>query len=172
MNIRLAVGTASKQKLGYLKEVLNELGIEADISSHEVESGVAEQPMTSEETKIGSINRAKNAFQKNKDIDCAIGIEVGYHLMENKRHEIFCWVTVVDSRGAIFSERSRGFILPKFHQKIINDGLYLGDYVREYSKNSDNTVIRHIAETLISRKPFITDALKHALIFYLAKEEF
>lgn len=63
----IAVGTTSEQKIGYLKEILRELNIDADIIPCEVKSLVSNQPLTSEETKQGSINRAKHAFELTKE---------------------------------------------------------------------------------------------------------
>ena len=62
--LKIAFGGTSEQKIGYLKEVLEELNIKAEIIPVKVESGITEQPMTSEETKTGSLNRAINALEK------------------------------------------------------------------------------------------------------------
>ena len=80
---KIVVGTTSVPKIEYLKEVLRDLKIKADIFSVLVESGVAEQPTTIKETERGSISRAKSAFEKIKDVDFSIGIEVGYHKEKN-----------------------------------------------------------------------------------------
>jgi len=76
--LTIAVGTTSLQKISYLKEVLKELKIKSIIKSVEVKSEVSNQPITSSETKTGSINRAKNALRKIENVDFALGIEVGY----------------------------------------------------------------------------------------------
>ena len=92
---KIVVGTTSEQKIGYLKEVLTLIGIDAEIFSAAVESGVSEQPMTSEETKVGSINRSRRALECVPDADMAIGIEVGYHPREEPGHDILCWATMI-----------------------------------------------------------------------------
>ena len=75
----IAIGTTSPQKISYLKEVLRDFKIKAVITSVEVKSEVSDQPVTSGETKKGSIKRAKNALKEIKNADFSLGIEVGYH---------------------------------------------------------------------------------------------
>ena len=71
----IAVGTTSKQKIDYLKEVLKELKVEAEIVPIQAESKISNQPKSTKETKQGSINRAREAFKKIKS-DFGIGIEM------------------------------------------------------------------------------------------------
>lgn len=170
--LNIAVGTTYDQKINYLKEVLTELGLEANIIATKVESGVADQPMTSLETKRGSINRAKEALRKNPEADFAIGIEVGYDLNEDKNYEMFCWASIVNKEDNIISHMSQRFLLPKFHQEVLKKNLYLGDYVREYLKISTDNLTKYVGEIIQWRKPFITTAIKYALIRYLKREEF
>ena len=127
--LTIAVGTTSVQKIGYLKEVLRELGIKSIIKPIEVKSKVSEQPTTSNETKIGSINRAKHALKEIKDADFALGIEVGYHKYLKNKYEIFCWATVVDKQGYKISGQSYKFLLPEYHQKVLKSGKYLGHHL-------------------------------------------
>ena len=76
--MKIAVGTTSNQKLGYLQEILDEFEIKATLIPLDVPSEISEQPISLLETKQGSINRAKNAFEKCNNADFALGIEVGY----------------------------------------------------------------------------------------------
>jgi non-canonical (house-cleaning) NTP pyrophosphatase len=169
---KIAVGTTSEQKIGYLKEVLALIGIDAEIFSVAVESGVSEQPMTSKETKTGSINRSRLALENMPDADVGLGIEVGYHPREGTGHDILCWVTIIDKEGDTVSRESQRFQLPRFHQKILDDGFYLGEHVDEYFNAGDDPVTQYVAQILKGRKPFITQAIEQALIFYLHGKEF
>lgn len=170
--LKIAVGTTSEQKIGYLKEVLAEFGVEAEIIPVEVESGVAYQPMTSLAVKQGSINRAKSALVKNPNADFGIGIEVGYELNKEKNYEMFSWSTAITKDNQQFSSQSHSLILPKFYQDILKKGLYLGDFVREYFKSGDDKLTQVVAEDIRGRKPFIISSLKIVLIYFLKKEEF
>ena len=73
--INLALGTTSKQKIGYVKEIICEIELDLIITPIDVSSEVSEQPTTEEETKKGSINRAKNAIKEIKKADWGLGIE-------------------------------------------------------------------------------------------------
>lgn len=170
--VTIAVGTTSEQKIGYLKEVLKEFGIKSVIKPTEVNSKVSEQPITSNETKKGSINRAKHALEKVKDADFALGIEVGYHKYLKNKYEIFCWVTIVDKYGYQVSGQSYKFLLPEYHQKILSSGKYLGDHLDGYAKKIKDPVHGYIDDMLRYRKPFIISALKDAFAKYLRKEDF
>ena len=170
--MKIATGTTSKQKIKYLKEILKELEISAQIIPIEVESNISNQPKNTEETKRGSINRAMVAFKKTKGADFAIGIEVGYHKNTKSKYEMFCWVTIIGKDGYQISSQSHKFLLPEYHQNILNKDMYLGDNLDGYLKKSKSSVKNYIDNIIRYRKPFIEDAIKKALIGYLAKEDF
>jgi len=174
IKLTIALGTTSDQKIKYLKEVLEELKIEAELISAEVASGVPDQPKTTEETEQGSINRAKGAFGKIPEADFAIGIEVGYHKNTKDEYEMFCWVTIIDKNGYQISSQSHKFLLPKYHQSLLHEDKYLGDNLDGYLKNTEpkNNVKKHIDDIVRYRRPFIENALKSALVRYLQKEDF
>jgi inosine/xanthosine triphosphatase len=170
---KIAVGTTSEQKIGYLKEVLTELKIEADLIPVQVKSGVAEQPKTTEETERGSVNRAKNAFDKNKEEDFAIGIEVGYHKNRNAEYEMFCWVTIIDKDGYQISSQSHKFLLPKYYQEVLDNNLFVNEHLDGYIKGKRGLPAKKQIDNIVRhRKPFIENALRYALICYLNKEDF
>jgi len=88
--IKIAVGTMSELKLKFMKNVSGDIGLDVEFVPAKVPSSVSEQPITDEETKSGSINRAKLALKEVKDVQVGLGIEVGYHKNEDNRYEIFC----------------------------------------------------------------------------------
>ncbi|MEK7659027.1 MAG: DUF84 family protein [Patescibacteria group bacterium] len=143
--LKIAVGTTSEAKIKYLKEVLKELKIKADLIPVDAKSGVAEQPKTTEETERGSINRAKSTFKKTKDADFALGIEVGYH-KEKNGYEMFCWVTIIDKTGYQISSQSHKFLLPKYHQEVLNKGMEMSVNLDGYlkDKKEKNHIKKHI----------------------------
>jgi non-canonical (house-cleaning) NTP pyrophosphatase len=170
--LTIAVGTTSMQKISYLKEVLKELKIKAVIKPIEVKSEISNQPITSKETKTGSIRRAKNALKEIHNADFSLGIEVGYHKYLKDKYEMFCWATIVDKQGHKISHQSHRFLLPEYHQKILSSGKYLGDNLDSYFKRRKDAIVAHIDNTIRYRKPFIISALKNVIIHYLRKEEF
>lgn len=165
--LKIAVGTTSEQKIGYLKEVLSEIGIKAEVIPVDVKSEVSDQPITEEETRSGSINRAKAAFKNTPEADFGIGIEVGYHKNKNDDYEMFCCASIVDRSDSAESCFSSKFLLPDFHQKVLKGDKYLGEFVREYKKEINEPVISYIRELVRGRKPLIIEATRNALLNYL-----
>ena len=122
--LTIAVGTISPQKITYLKEVLKELGIKAVIKPVEVKSEVSDQPTTSNETKKGAINRAKNALREIKNADFSLGIEVGYHKILKINLKCFVGQPLLISKNIKYLKQSHRFLLPEYHQKILSSGRF------------------------------------------------
>jgi non-canonical (house-cleaning) NTP pyrophosphatase len=164
--MKIAVGTMSAQKLQYLQEVLDELGVNADLIPLEVESEISEQPLTSKETRSGSLNRTKNAFLMCKNADMALGVEVGYHPNDDGKYEILCYATLIDKSGRILSAESHRLLLPNFHQNVLKDNRYLGEFVREFLNEISDEYSREVGEDIASRKSFIKASTKAVLTDY------
>jgi len=166
--IIIAIGTTSKQKIEYLEELLTEIGLNAIILPTKVSSKISEQPLTKEETTIGSINRAKEAIKENKEANLGLGIEVGYH--KNKgNYEIFCCASILDKKNKSISACSHFFKLPENYQEKIKSGKYLGDHLDGYLQEKDGKVKRYIENMLRKRKPFITEACRSVLLQYFSE---
>ena len=169
--MNIAVGTTSALKLQYLQEVLDELGINADLIPIEVESGISEQPLSAEETKNGSINRTKNAYSKCNDADIAIGMEVGYHPNNDGKYEILCYATLIDKNRQQLSTESHRLLLPDFHQDILKDNKNLGDYVRKFLNENTDQYSQEIGEDIRSRRPFIKASIYSVMTEYTNKNK-
>jgi len=167
--MKIAVGTKSKQKIAFLQEVLNEMQIVADLESFDVSSDVSDQPKKSKETKLGSINRAKKALALSPGSDFSLGIEIGYQRNLNGDYKILCWATLIDKDGKQISSQSHKLLLPSFHQQILKENKYLGDFVRQYLEENPDPLSQHIGIIIRDRKPFIQTAVKTALINYFVK---
>ena len=169
--MKIAVGTTSNQKLGYLQEILDEFEIKATLIPLDVPSEISEQPISSLETKQGSINRAKNAFEKCNNADFALGIEVGYHPNKNGDYKMHCWATIDDGNGKQITCKSYSLLLPKPYQDLLKRGEYLCHYVDDMKFNRTNPITRLAYEAVDDRKIFITSAIKSALIEqYISRE--
>jgi non-canonical (house-cleaning) NTP pyrophosphatase len=162
----IALGTTSEQKQKYLEEVIQEIGIDAQILLANVESGVSDQPKSQQETETGSSNRAMAALKEKSEADIGLGVEVGYH-QGKKGWEMFCCATVVGRRDYLESCISSRFPLPKYHQEVLDNDKYLGEYVREYKKNVDEPVVNYVRELVRGRKPLIVEAIRNVLLSYL-----
>lgn len=165
--MKIAVGTTSDQKLGYLREILDDLKITADLLPTEVPSGVPEQPISSDETKTGSINRAKGAMSKTDGADISMGIEVGYHPDDKGDYEMFCWVSIITKDGKCLSAQSHKLLLPPFHQDILKTNQYIGDHVQRFLAENPDEASQEIGNIIRFRKPFIEAAIRSVLGQYL-----
>lgn len=165
--LKITVGTTYKQKIEYLKEILAEIGVESEVIPSKVKSGVLEQPISKNETSKGSVNRAREALKKNPEADFGLGIEVGYHPNKEGNFEMFCCTSIVNKDNLVRTCCSSKFLLPEFHQKVLKQGKYLGEYVREYKKGVNKPVTNYVRELVRSRKPLIIEATRNALLAYL-----
>ncbi len=162
----IALGTTSKQKVGYVKKVLRRLGVSAELKLVQTSSGVAEQPLTSTETKRGAINRAKRALKLIPNADFGLGVEVGYASLTGGGYEMFCWVALVNKQKQVL-QQSYSFALPDFHVAILKSGRYLGDHVKKYHAGTKNVFKHRVGEIIRNREPFITNALENGLLSFL-----
>ena len=167
--MKIAVGTTSEPKIQYLKEVLNELNIDANLLPTDVKSDISDQPMSSDETKAGSVNRAKNAFKKYNNADLALGVEVGYHPNNDGNYEMFCYATLIEKNGNMQTSESHRLLLPDFHQVILKENKYLGDYVRKYIDDNTEDHSKELGEDIRNRKSFIKAAIKLVFLNYLKR---
>lgn len=76
-----------------------------------VDSGVADQPMSNEETLRGAKNRTENASDSSQKADFYVGIEGGIEQVDGGM-QAFAWV-VVKSSGMYGKSRTGTFLLPK-----------------------------------------------------------
>ncbi|WP_192820389.1 inosine/xanthosine triphosphatase [Rufibacter sp. LB8] len=90
----------------------------------EVPSGVADQPMTDQETLQGALNRVENAFTQRPEADFWIGLEGG---VEQVHHELASFAWVVVKAGTTWGKaRSGTFFLPQKVADLVNQGVELG----------------------------------------------
>lgn len=169
--MKIVVGTTYTQKIEYLKEVLDDIGIKAEVIPTKVESGVSDQPITEDETSKGSVNRARDALKLNPNADFGLGIEVGYQPNKKGDFEMFCCTSIADNVGFVQSCFSSRFLLPKFHQDILKENKNLGDYVRKYKEGVDKPVTNYVRELIRGRKPLVIEATRNVLLIYLEKIE-
>ena len=91
-----------------------------------VDSGVADQPTSDEETRRGAKNRAASARECNPDADFWVGLEGGIEVFEEQLMA-FAWMAVLDSDGHLSTARTTTLPLPPSVRKLIGEGLELGE---------------------------------------------
>lgn len=120
----VVIGSTNKAKVEAVKEALKIIGLNAEIKSVKVDSGVSPQPFC-HETYVGARNRAYNAL-KLTNADIAIGIEGGICKYELK-YFAFAVVFAVSKQGKENFSFSMAFSLPPSLVKHILEGKELGE---------------------------------------------
>lgn len=137
-----------------------------------VPSGVADQPMTDEETLTGAKNRAENAKQTQPEADYWIGIEGGI-AEPFESMEAFAWIYII-SKDRQGKARTASFDLPPQIQKLIHQGIELGvadDMVFKRSNSKQkNGAVGILTHDLINRAEYYEPAVILALIPFVNPE--
>jgi non-canonical (house-cleaning) NTP pyrophosphatase len=110
--LKIAIGTKSSYKINAIKRAIYNLDIEFECEFIGVPSEVSEQPMKPQETKNGSINRAKNALKNLPGSDIGIGVEFGYEPRWEGGYSMVCFAAIATKEGKIFYEHSSSIQLP------------------------------------------------------------
>lgn len=168
-NIKIAIGTNSAYKLNFIKKVMYDLDFSFETVNANVDSGVSSQPCKVGETKLGSINRAKNVLQKFQDSDIGIGVEFGYE-PDSGSYKMVCWASIYTKDGEIFSEQSSTLELPKQQKDILESGIEVGDKINEYVDSLGFSEVRNRFSDIILKKRLIEECVMNVMIRYLLKE--
>jgi len=91
-----------------------------------VASGVADQPMSDDETRQGARNRVAAARLKVPDADYWVGLEGGLDYFDGDLMA-FAWMVVAGPGGRVSETRSATLPLPPRVQALVADGLELGE---------------------------------------------
>lgn len=148
---------------GFIRMFPNE---QWEVSGVKVESGVADQPMSDEETRRGAINRAENA-SKEKDADFWVGLEGGAEDHDGEMRAC-AWIAVKSKEGKTGTGRTGTFILPAKVRELVMQGMELGTaddmvFQRTNSKQS-NGAVGILTGDVISRTAEYANAVILALI--------
>jgi non-canonical (house-cleaning) NTP pyrophosphatase len=172
--VTIAAGTLSKKKLQYLKNTLKKFKIDAEVVAVEVSSEISHQPENEKVTMRGSTNRARNALRKVPEATFGLGIEMGGDFNKAKKRETFCYASIVDRDGKVYSARSFGLKQPKIYADILKQGKILGEFRHDFRNNKKHKghIYEYLGSMLEYRKPFIVNALEKVLIYYYCRDEF
>jgi inosine/xanthosine triphosphatase len=142
---------------------------ECEVEGIHTDSGVADQPMTEQETLEGARFRASEARKKMKDADFWVGIEGRIQPMDN-RLAAFAWMVIIsdDKRG---EARTATFMLPEKVAKLVQGGFELGvanDTVFNISNSKQkNGAVGLLTHNLVDRKELYRQAVMLALIPFI-----
>lgn len=145
-----------------------------DFQGVAVASGVADQPLTNDETFAGAVNRATNAKNLSPEADYWVGIEGGVQ-KSGSAMEAFAWVVIL-STSQQGKAKTATFQLPPPVVQLLEEGMELGNaddliFRRDNSKQK-NGAVGILTNNLIDRAGYYQPAVILALIPFLNKELF
>lgn len=91
-----------------------------------VESGVTDQPMSDQETRLGARNRVSNARQEFDDADYWVGLEGGLDVFDDQLMA-FAWMVIANRENQTSETRSVTLPLPPKIQALVQGGMELGE---------------------------------------------
>jgi inosine/xanthosine triphosphatase len=132
-----------------------------------VPSGVAEQPMTSEETLQGALNRVQNIRALEPDADYWVGIEGGVDT-DAGLLQSFAWIVVTGKEGRTGKARTATYYLSAETTKLVRGGMELGHaddliFGRTNSKQKGGSV-GILTDDVVTRSGYYMHAVVLALI--------
>ncbi len=134
--LTIAIGTKNPTKVDAVKMAFE--GSVASFIPTSVDSGVANQPFSDEETIQGAINRAKAARMKTES-SVGVGLEGG--VFETSYGLFLCnWGALYDGVNDPFIAGGARILLPESVAKEVREGLELGEVMDLYTKENN---VRH-----------------------------
>lgn len=135
--IHVAIASKNQAKINAVATAMEELGFSYELFSQEAASGVADQPMSLEETRNGAINRAKATLSPSVDI--AIGLEGGVYEIAGQMY-LCNWGALVAKSGKLYTASGAQIPLPDEIAGQLRSGRELGPVMDHYA---DETGTRH-----------------------------
>ena len=134
----VAIGTLNKAKTSAVENVMNNHLANVQYIHKDVQSDVSKQPFSTEETRLGAINRAKNALIET-GANYNFGLEGGVQEIDGI---MYCvnWGAVALKCGKVYTAQGASFMLPEEIANKLREGSELGPVMDEYT-NTQN--IRH-----------------------------
>lgn len=144
-----------------------------EVSGLAAQSGVADQPMTDDETLQGAVNRVAAIKAQEPTADYWIGIEGGAMERGNELTG-FVWVVIEDKKGMVGKGRGAEFSLPAKIHELVKSGKELGVATDEVFEmhNSKQTIgtVGKLTNSVVTRTDLYEQAVIMALIPFLNRE--
>lgn len=172
---RVVVGSSNPVKLAAVRAVLERFLQNVHVSGVAVESGVAAQPMSDEETQIGAETRARSALASS-DATLAVGLEGGVVLLADGQMRTCAWAVAVDRHGVRGIGGSLAMPLPESVASRIRAGEELG-YAMDAVANTVGTkhgrgAVGILTAGLIDRQRAYETLVTYAFAPWLASDYF
>ena len=133
----------------------------------QVDSGVADQPMSDDETRQGARNRVAHAMLKMPEADYWVGLEGGLDFFD-QHLMAFAWMVIARSDNRSSETRSATLPLPPRVQALISGGLELGEandrVFSTLNSKQGGGAYGLLTDGLITRESIYTQTLILALV--------
>ncbi|GGL42419.1 DUF84 family protein [Sporolactobacillus putidus] len=128
----IGVGTKNPAKIEAVARMIAFCGLNAEVRSFDVPSGVSAMPMSDHETRQGAMNRARAVLEKDSGVSVGIGLEGGVSLLGGEM--FLCnWGAAADRSGKIITAGGARIKLPEILAEGVRKGRELGDIADEYA---------------------------------------
>lgn len=164
--MKIAIGTNSIYKINSIKSAIYGLDIDCEFVYSKVDSEVSDQPSKMSETKLGSINRARNILKIYPDSDIALGVEFGYEPIDESYHMV-CWASIVTADNRIFSEQSSTLELPKKLKVNLDSGIDIDSRLESLLEDLEDTHSNRIFINFIKKRKIIIESTENVMLRYL-----
>jgi inosine/xanthosine triphosphatase len=136
------------------------------IETISVDSGVGDQPLSSQIACQGAENRAMRARQAAPESDYWVGVEGGCDFLDDEMIS-FAWIVVL-SADRVGRARTADFELPKAVKSLVEAGLELGDaddrVFGEHNSKQKSGAVGLLTGGVVTRKTLYEQAVILALI--------
>ncbi|OQR83032.1 hypothetical protein ACHHYP_15219 [Achlya hypogyna] len=165
LRVELVVASKNPVKIAAALDGFRKLFPHTDCSATgvDVPSGVPDQPMTSDETRMGAANRAAAAKAAVPTATYWVGIEGGIEAA-GEAMEVFAWIVVLSRDAAkVGMSKTANFYLPAPVIALVNDGVELGHaddqvFGRSNSKQK-NGAVGLLTNDVITRSSYYEQAV-------------
>jgi inosine/xanthosine triphosphatase len=165
--MKIAIGSTNPTKIQAAERSARKVWPDAEFVAVAVPSGVAEQPMSDEETIQGALNRAREALTV-AAADVGIGVEGG---VDDSPMGMFAtgWAVVVDNQGTVGIGGSGRLPLPESIAARIRAGGELGPVMDQFAGRSNLKHSLGAVGILTDGQINRTEALQVAVTYALTK---
>jgi len=133
--MKIAIGTTNKAKTEAVEVIVRKYFEDSLFTHVKAASEVSDQPISNEETRLGAMNRAKNALILT-DAELSFGLEGGVTEIDDEMY-VCNWGALTVSDGTMFTAAGAQIILPKEIAREIRTGGELGPIMEQYTKRRD-----------------------------------
>lgn len=173
--MKVGIGTKNKAKVGAVLSVVTKHFHDILTFEHiSVDSGVSAQPMSTDETRLGAMNRARKALQET-NADMAFGLEGGVTMIDDMMY-LCNWGALASANGQVLTAAGAQIPLPKEIAEQVASGHELGpimdDFVHQLDTRQHTGAIGILTDGMIDRKEMFEHILQQLVGQYFFYQKY